>query len=53
MVTPVSKLQLKLDFDAGLTAQFRTLKQCVLREVEEVKRFDCSAGALGSLGGAR
>jgi len=29
MVTAVSKLQLKMDFEPGITEQFRTLKQCV------------------------
>lgn len=29
MVTAVSKHQLKIDFEAGITDQFRTLKQCV------------------------
>lgn len=29
MVTTVSKLQLKMDFEPGITEQFRTLKQCV------------------------
>lgn len=33
MVPPVSKLQLKIDFDAGITAQFRTLRQCVAATV--------------------
>lgn len=29
MVTAVSKQQFKLDFEPGITEQFRTLKQCV------------------------
>lgn len=29
MVTAVSKLQLKMDFEPSITEQFRTLKQCV------------------------
>lgn len=29
MVTAVSKHQLKMDFEPGITDQFRTLKQCV------------------------
>lgn len=29
MVAPLSKIQLTLDFDAGITEQFRTLKQVV------------------------
>lgn len=29
MVTAVSKLQLKLDFEPGITEQFRSLEQCV------------------------
>lgn len=33
MVTAVSKLQLKLDFEPGITEQFRTLKQCVAASV--------------------
>lgn len=28
-MTAVSKLQLKIDFEPGITEQFRTLKQCV------------------------
>jgi hypothetical protein len=33
MVTTVSKLQLKMDFEPGITEQFRTLKQCVAASV--------------------
>jgi hypothetical protein len=33
MSPPVSTMQLKLDFDAAITAQFRTLKQCVAATV--------------------
>lgn len=29
MVAPLSKLQLRIDFEPGITEQFRTLKQCV------------------------
>lgn len=29
MVAPISKQQFKLDFEPGITEQFRTLKQCV------------------------
>lgn len=29
MVTAVSKLQIRMDFEPGITEQFRTLKQCV------------------------
>lgn len=29
MVTAISKHQLKMDFEPGITEQFRTLKQCV------------------------
>ncbi len=32
-MTAVSKLQLKLDFEPGITDQFRTLKQCVAATV--------------------
>lgn len=33
MVTAVSKLQLKMDFEPGINEQFRTLKQCVAASV--------------------
>lgn len=38
MVTAVAKLQLKLDFEPGITEQFRTLKQCVAAVVYGSKR---------------
>lgn len=46
MVTAVSKLQLKMDFEPGITDQFRTLKQCVAAVVYGYR------GGLNSVAGA-
>ena len=46
MVTAVAKHQLKLDFEPGITEQFRTLKQCVAAVVYGYR------GGLNSVAGA-
>jgi hypothetical protein len=46
MVTAVSKLQLKMDFEPGINEQFRTLKQCVAACVYGYR------GGLGSVAAA-
>lgn len=45
-MTSVSKLQLRLDFEPGITEQFRTLKQCVAACVYGYR------GGLGSVAAA-